>query len=538
MQRKPSWLKVKLPSGVRFNKINKIIKNNDLHTICREAKCPNVGECFGHGTATFLVLGDTCTRNCGYCNVNYGVPGKIDENEPNKIADAVKKIGLRYVVITSVTRDDLSDGGSTIFFNTTKEIKKKNKNTKVELLIPDLKNNEKNLKKVINSKPDVLGHNIEVTKNLFKKLRPQGDYSLSLKLLKNIKEMNKNQKTKSGLMMGLGEGKEDVIRTMEDLRNAEVDFLTIGQYLQPRKDLAEVKKFYTPEEFEEFRKVGMKMGFEHVESGPLVRSSYRADKLKDKINWRLIDTGNNDAFYNMAVDEALMKLSKVPALRLYCWKPAAVSIGYFQDINDINLKFCRENNIDVVRRITGGKAVFHDGELTYSFIIDENQVPKNVIDSYKLISNSILIALKNLGINANFKDENVKKDKTPVCLNNPSWYEIIVRDKKIAAAAQTRKNKKLLQHGPILMDVDYGRLCSIFKKNNKKLLEETKKRITSLKQLNKKINHQKLKNQIKKGFEENFNIRFKEDVLTKKEEDLIKKLVKEKYKTKKWNCKK
>ena len=280
MQRKPSWLKVKLPSGVRFNKIKKIIKKNNLHTICHEARCPNVGECFGHGTATFLVLGDTCTRNCLYCNVNYGKPGKIDENEPNKIADAVKKMGLRYVVITSVTRDDLKDNGSGQFLKTIDEIKKINKNVKIELLIPDLNGNEKSLKKIIDGKPDVLGHNIEVTKNLFKKLRPKGDYSLSLKLLKNIKEIDRDQKTKSGLMIGLGESKEDIIRTMEDLRNSEVDFLTIGQYLQPRKDLAEVKKFYTPEEFEEFREIGMKMGFEHVESGPLVRSSYRADRLR------------------------------------------------------------------------------------------------------------------------------------------------------------------------------------------------------------------------------------------------------------------
>ena len=308
LKRKPSWLKVRIPSGKNYNKIKRIIKNNNLHTICHEASCPNMGECFGHGTATFLILGDTCTRNCLYCNVNHGKPGKIDEDEPNKIADAVKKMGLRYVVITSVTRDDLEDNGSSQFLKTIDEIKKINKNIKVELLIPDLNGNIKNLKKIINSKPDVLGHNIEVTKNLFKKLRPQGDYSLSLKLLKNIKKIqrksktlqnqrflaptslvsmnlktsfsnNENQKTKSSLMIGLGESKEDIIRTMKDLRNSEIDFLTIGQYLQPRKDLEDVKKFYTTKEFEEFSKIGLKLGFEHVESGPLVRSSYRADKI-------------------------------------------------------------------------------------------------------------------------------------------------------------------------------------------------------------------------------------------------------------------
>ena len=279
MQRKPSWLKVKIPSGDNFNKINKIIKDNNLHTICKEAKCPNVGECFSHGTATFLILGDICTRNCLYCNVNFGKPRKINENEPKKIAEAIKKLNLKYVVITSVTRDDLRDWGSDVFLKIVNEIRKINK-TKIELLIPDLK--EDNLKKIIKAKPDVLGHNLEVTESLFRRLRPQGDYSLSLKLLKNIKKINKNQKTKSGLMVGLGESKEDVIKTMEDLRKAELDFLTIGQYLQPRKNLVTVKKFYSPSEFDDLKKIGMKMGFEHVESGPLVRSSYKAEKSNKK----------------------------------------------------------------------------------------------------------------------------------------------------------------------------------------------------------------------------------------------------------------
>ena len=278
LKRKPSWLKVKIPSGYNYNKLNKIIKKNALHTICHEAKCPNIGECFEHGTATFLILGDTCTRNCLYCSVKHGKPLKIDRNEPKSIAEAIKKLNLRYVVITSVTRDDLEDNGAEIFFNTTVGIKRINKKIRVELLIPDLKGNENDLNKIIKAKPDVLGHNIEVTKNLFKKLRPQGDYSFSLKLLKNIKKIDRKIKTKSGLMIGFGETKEDIIKTMVDLRKADVDFLTIGQYLQPRKDLAEVKKFYTPGEFKEFKKIGLKLGFEHVESGPLVRSSYHAER--------------------------------------------------------------------------------------------------------------------------------------------------------------------------------------------------------------------------------------------------------------------
>jgi len=276
------------------------------------------------------------------------------------------------------------------------------------------------------------------------------------------------------------------------------------------------------------------------------------------MNWRLIDTGYNNAFYNMAVDEALMKLSRVPTLRFYTWKPAAVSLGYFQSTKDIDLGFCKKNKIDVVRRITGGKAVFHDKEITYSFVIDEGKIPRSVVGSYKKISNSVLMALRNLGINAKFKDKNITKTKSPVCLNNPSWYEIVVDDKKIAAAAQTRKNKKLLQHGPILIDIDYTKLCSVFK-NNKNLINETNKKIISINQFknnenqrfssiqqveyyNKKIpikytNNKKIKKELKKGFEDNFKVKFKEDVLTEEEKDLIKKLMKEKYKTKEWNCK-
>jgi lipoate-protein ligase A len=255
------------------------------------------------------------------------------------------------------------------------------------------------------------------------------------------------------------------------------------------------------------------------------------------MKWRIIDTEYNNAFFNMAVDEALLRLSKVPTLRFYAWKPAALSLGYFQSINDINLDYCKKNNISVVRRITGGKAVFHDKELTYSFVIDEEKVPRSVVESYKFISKSILIALNNLGVNANFK-ENIGKIKTAVCLNNPSWYEIVVENKKIAAAAQTRKNKKLLQHGPILVDVDYERLCSLFNsKDDKKLINETKKRITSLNKLNKKITYGKLSKELKKGFEENFNIKFVKDKLNKEEEKLAEKLIKEKYKTKEWNYK-
>jgi lipoic acid synthetase len=290
----PDWLKIKLPSGEEYNKVKNLVKTNRLHTICEEAKCPNLSECWSHGTATFLILGDTCTRYCSYCNVKTGKPGEVDFSEPKKVADAVKKLNLKYVVITSVTRDDLQDGGASIYIDTIKEIRKNSKNCSVELLIPDFKTmngkvlkegylNVGALKKVIEAKPDVLGHNIEAVRRVFEKVRRNGNYNLSLELLKKIKEINPNMKTKSGLILGFGETKEEIIETIQDLRNNNVDFLTLGQYLQPSLNHIKIEKYYKPEEFEKLKKIGLGMGYKHVESGPLVRSSYRADKLNKMI---------------------------------------------------------------------------------------------------------------------------------------------------------------------------------------------------------------------------------------------------------------
>ncbi len=276
MQRKPSWLKVSLPSGENFNKINSLLSREKLHTICQEALCPNRAECWSKGTATFLILGDICTRYCSYCNVKTGKPGKLDLDEPEKIAKLVKKLNLRYSVITSVTRDDLGDGGADVFYKTIIEIKKLNSNCKVEILTPEFKR-EGDIKKILNAKPYVFAHNMEVTERLFSKIRPQGNYKLSLMFLKKIKEINENQLTKSGIMAGLGETKEEIIKTMHDLRKVKCDIFTIGQYLQPTKKHAAVQKYYTPTEFKEFERVGYGLGFKLVNSGPLVRSSYHAE---------------------------------------------------------------------------------------------------------------------------------------------------------------------------------------------------------------------------------------------------------------------
>jgi lipoic acid synthetase len=278
MRRHPDWLKVKIGGGESFVKMKSLLRDAKLHTICEEAKCPNIAECFSSGTAVFLILGDICTRDCRYCYVKHGKPSEVNIDEPKDVSESVKKLGLKYVVITSVTRDDLIDGGADFFHRTIYEIKKSNPNVVVEVLIPDFKGNIKSLEKVIDARPDVINHNIEVVRDLFADIRPQGNYETSLKILREIKHLSKDIKTKSGFMIGLGENNDQIIRTMNDLRASDVDFLTIGQYLQPSKNHVEIKKYYNPEEFEKYRNIAYELGFEYVESGPLVRSSYHAEK--------------------------------------------------------------------------------------------------------------------------------------------------------------------------------------------------------------------------------------------------------------------
>lgn len=273
---KPEWLKVQIPSGESYSRIKSLLEGS-THTICEEARCPNLGECWEKGTATFLILGDTCTRNCRYCNVKHGKPESVDYKEPEKVAEIVKKLGLKYVVVTSVTRDDLKDGGAKTFKETINSIRKIT-HAKIEVLTPDFNGDTNAIRTVLSAEPDVFGHNIETVERLFPAIRPQADYKRSIIFLKRIKEIDPKQTTKSGLMIGLGETKDEIIKTMRTLRLAGVDILTIGQYLQPREDLANVEKYYTPEEFGEFKRLGYELGFKHVESAPLVRSSYHAEE--------------------------------------------------------------------------------------------------------------------------------------------------------------------------------------------------------------------------------------------------------------------
>jgi lipoate synthase len=273
----PDWLKVRIPSGVAYNQIRTTLKENNVNTVCEEAKCPNIAECYGRGTATFLIMGDVCTRKCLYCNIYTGTPEGLDRREPEKIAVAVNRLNLNYAVITSVTRDDLPDFGAEHFYNTVIEIRKLRPECKVEILTPEFNGNVKLLDRVLDSRPYIFNHNIETVRDLFPYVRPGGNYNLSLKILEYAG--NFMPYIKSGLMIGLGETKDQIRKTLHDLRRAGVAILTIGQYLQPGTDLSEVKKYYTVQEFNDLKEDALEMGFTHVFSAPLVRSSYHAEEI-------------------------------------------------------------------------------------------------------------------------------------------------------------------------------------------------------------------------------------------------------------------
>ncbi len=277
--RKPPWLKKRIPPFQDIEKVKSILDATNLHTVCEEARCPNLGECFARGTSTFLILGKICTRNCGFCAVEHGVPAQPDETEPQKVAQAVQKMGLQYVVITSVTRDDLPDDGASLFAKTIHAIRALDSKTKVEVLIPDFRGDAPSLEVVLNQAPDVLNHNMETVARLYSVVRPKADCERSLHLLKRSKESHPNVLTKSGFMLGLGENREEVLKLLRDLREAECDLLTIGQYLQPRQDRLPVVRFIPPEEFEEYKRIGEEMGFKAVASGPFVRSSFHAFEM-------------------------------------------------------------------------------------------------------------------------------------------------------------------------------------------------------------------------------------------------------------------
>jgi len=276
LERKPPWLKVKAPGGPNYLALKHLMRDLQLHTVCEEAHCPNIGECWEHQAATFMILGDVCTRNCAYCAVAHGTPKALDLDEPARLADAVAQMGLKHVVITSVDRDDLPNGGAEIFAACITEIRRRLPETSVEVLIPDFKGNVEALRLVVEARPDILNHNLETIERLYRIARPGGRYPRALELLRRAKELDPALLTKSGIICGLGEDWDELLGAMRDLRAQAVDILTLGQYLRPSDQHLPIARWYTPEEFAELKGFGLRLGYRHVESGPLVRSSYHA----------------------------------------------------------------------------------------------------------------------------------------------------------------------------------------------------------------------------------------------------------------------
>src|SRR3989442_1675822 len=277
-ERKPAWLKVKAPGGPNYVALKQMMRGWKLHTVCEEAHCPNIGECWEHQAATFMILGDVCTRNCAYCAVAHGTPAPLDLDEPVRLAAAVAQMGLRHVVITSVDRDDLPNGGAEIFARCITEIRRRLPDTSIEVLIPDFKGNAQALELVIDARPDILNHNLETIERLYRIARPGGRYARALELFRRARAIAPDLLTKSGMICGLGEEWDELLVAMRDLRAQEVDILTLGQYLRPSGDHLPIARWYTPDEFAELKRLGLEMGFRHVEAGPLVRSSYHAWK--------------------------------------------------------------------------------------------------------------------------------------------------------------------------------------------------------------------------------------------------------------------
>lgn len=274
--KKPKWLRVKLPTGQEYRKVRQIVSDHKLHTICESGNCPNMGECWGAGTATFMILGNVCTRSCGFCAVATGRPDNVDPFEPVRVAKSVKLMSVKHCVITSVDRDDLTDGGSIIWAETVEAVRRLSPGTTMETLIPDFRGEWENLKRIIDVAPEIVSHNLETVRRLTKEVRIQAKYDRSLEVLRRLKRGG--MRTKSGIMVGLGESHEEILETMDDLRSVDVDIITIGQYLQPTTKHLPVQSFVTPEQFTEYREIGLEKGFRYVESGPLVRSSYHAEK--------------------------------------------------------------------------------------------------------------------------------------------------------------------------------------------------------------------------------------------------------------------
>ena len=299
---RPPWLKVRFPTSGPYYDLRELMREQALHTVCEEARCPNIGECWSRGTATFMILGDTCTRSCGFCAVKTGRPEGLDTAEPRRVALAIQRMGLRHAVITSVNRDELADGGAAIFAETIKWTRRLSPDTTIEVLIPDFKGDWDALATVLSAEPEILNHNIESVPRLYRKVRPQAIYERSLELLRRARELDPGATTKSGVMVGLGETKEELLDVFHDLAASHVDVLTVGQYLQPTQNHLPIERYYHPDEFAELKAGAMKMGFKHVESGPLVRSSYHAEEQAAESRHSILPRGGGTGSIRVVAD--------------------------------------------------------------------------------------------------------------------------------------------------------------------------------------------------------------------------------------------
>lgn len=439
-----------------------------LTTVCDGAACPNRGECFSRGTATFMIMGRHCTRNCQFCAVSHQQPEPLADDEPQRLAQAVKELGLRHVVITSVTRDDLPDGGADHFARTIQAVRELTPQATIEVLTPDFLGDSACLDKVHAAWPDVFNHNLETTRRLTPTIRSNADYDRSLGVLRYLAGKNPHPIVKSGFMLGLGETDEEITELLRDLRHAGVEMVTIGQYLRPSKQNHPVVKYYHPDEFTRIKEKAEALGFAHVAAGPFVRSSYHAEmSLREShsapaqpTTLRVIVDGPLPGDVNMARDEAILLAVQAgqapPTLRFYQWDNPTISLGYLQKYQDVSEQDEAIQRMPVVRRQTGGGAILHDQELTYSLVLPLNgELPHTEMESlYRLAHDAFIKTLAEFGIKASYRggDDRGNAQRGPFfCFARTHRLDLVVGPDKLLGSAQRRVKNAVLQHGSLIL---------------------------------------------------------------------------------------
>ncbi|MBN1766404.1 MAG: lipoyl synthase [Sedimentisphaerales bacterium] len=503
--RLPAWLKRPIGRGEDYERVTGILRDLHLQTVCTEASCPNRGECFSRGTATFMIMGGVCTRHCRFCGVSHGSAESLDLDEPGRVAQAVQELRLKYVVITSVTRDDLEDGGARHFARTIQAVRDLNSDVIIEILTPDFKGDSRCLEIIHQARPDVFNHNIETCRRLAPDIRSGGDYQRSLAVLREMASRENPAFIKSGFMIGLGESEAEISDLLLDLYESGVQILTIGQYLRPAQTCVPVHQYYRPEEFVRLKQMALETGFEQVASGPFVRSSYHADEFLTKahrhIRLRLRTTPRQEGTQaqssgksecmpdiegepstgkeilrviidppesgveNMAIDETILRgvnEGYSPAtLRFYRWSEPTISLGYFQCYKDFEQQDSEIVHMPVVRRQTGGGAILHDDELTYSLVLPLNGIigTVDITEMYCLVHDAYIIALKQFGVDIHYRGgpDTGNSQRGPFfCFARRHRLDLMVGDDKILGSAQRRIKNAVLQHGSLIFGCRYS----------------------------------------------------------------------------------